>query len=41
MMKKEYEKPEMEVIELNCQNELLSMSDHEKMPDNAGEDEMY
>lgn len=37
-MKKEYINPEMEIIELNCQNELLSMSGHDCPPTDGNED---
>ena len=39
-MKKEYINPEMEIIELNCQNELLSMSGHNR-DTSEGNDDIY
>ena len=39
-MKKEYINPEMEIIELNCQNELLSMSGHD-CTTTDGNDDIY
>ena len=39
-MKKEYINPEMEIIELNCQNELLSMIVHRRHTSD-GNDDIY
>lgn len=39
-MIKEYIQPEMEVIELNCQSELLSMSGNDR-PAGDGNDDIY
>ena len=37
-MKKGYINPEMEIIELNCQNELLSMSGHNRAASDGNDD---
>ena len=37
-MKKEYINPEMEIIELNCHNELLSMSGHNRDTSDVNDD---
>ena len=40
-MKKEYINPEMEIIELNCQNELLSMSGTNNRDTGDSNDDIY
>ena len=39
-MKKEYINPEIEVLELNCLNEMLAFSDKQREPAD-GNDEIY